>query len=88
MKYCDDHKIAIEAYSPLARASKLRDPTVGAIASAVNATPAQVPIAWSLAKGFISIPKTVSRHRLEETLTATNVALDAEHIAWLDSLDQ
>lgn len=38
-----------QAYSPLAKAQKLQDPTVGSIAQRLGVTPAQVLIRWAAA---------------------------------------
>ncbi|MFT3964854.1 MAG: aldo/keto reductase [Sphingobium sp.] len=51
-----------------------------------NATPAQVAIAWLLAKKpwIVPIPGTTKLHRLEENLGAANVALSAAEVEELD----
>ena len=61
---------------------------VRAIASEVGATPAQVAIAWLLAKGddIAPIPGTRRVTRLEENVAADDVALSSEQIAALDNL--
>ncbi len=87
VKYCEDEGILIQAYSPLVRAQKMDDPVLVKIADEVKATPAQVLIAWSLAKGFITLPKSVKESRLKENLEASNVKLSSEMIAELDAQD-
>ncbi|TMW65463.1 hypothetical protein Poli38472_008105 [Pythium oligandrum] len=57
------------------------------VAGELNASPAQVLIAWSIAKGFVTLPKSVKQHRLKENLEAHNVKLSGEQIAKLDSPD-
>jgi aryl-alcohol dehydrogenase-like predicted oxidoreductase len=57
------------------------------IATAIGATPAQVAIAWLLAKGedIVPIPGTKRRTYLEENVAAAAVRLDAEHMTQLDA---
>lgn len=64
---------------------------VSAIAADLDATPAQVALAWLLAKGgerrdVVPIPGTRRVERLEENLFAASVRLSATQIAELDAL--
>jgi aryl-alcohol dehydrogenase-like predicted oxidoreductase len=61
---------------------------VQAVAADAGATPAQVAIAWLLAKGddIAPIPGTRRVPRLEENVAADDVILSAEHIKRLDDL--
>ncbi|OWZ23577.1 hypothetical protein PHMEG_0001522 [Phytophthora megakarya] len=88
VKFCEDQGILLEAYSPLARGEKMDDPVIAEIANELKATPAQVMIAWSLAKGFISLPKSVKVSRIKENLDAAQLILSADQMTRLDSLDE
>jgi aryl-alcohol dehydrogenase-like predicted oxidoreductase len=61
---------------------------VGHIAADVGATPAQVALAWLLAKGhdIVPIPGTKRVARLEENVGADTVELTPDHLARLDQL--
>ncbi|WP_167100436.1 aldo/keto reductase [Mycobacterium sp. DL592] len=61
---------------------------VQAVAADAGATPAQVAIAWLLAKGddIAPIPGTRRVSRLEENVAADDVVLSAEHMRRLDEL--
>ncbi|GAA1376355.1 aldo/keto reductase [Catellatospora chokoriensis] len=61
---------------------------VQAVADQIGATPAQVALAWLLAKGdaIVPIPGTKRVHRVEENTAAGAVALTAEQVAALDRL--
>jgi aryl-alcohol dehydrogenase-like predicted oxidoreductase len=61
---------------------------VGEIAAEIGATPAQVALAWLLAKGddIAPIPGTKHVERLEENVGADTVELSAEQMAKLDNL--
>jgi aryl-alcohol dehydrogenase-like predicted oxidoreductase len=58
------------------------------IAADVGATPAQVALAWLLAKGpdIVPIPGTKCVTRLEENVAADTVELTSDHLARLDRL--
>jgi len=61
---------------------------VQAVADQIGATPAQVALAWLLAKGndIVPIPGTKRVHRVEENTAADAIDLGTEHIAVLDRL--
>ncbi|GMF09873.1 unnamed protein product [Phytophthora lilii] len=88
VKYCKEHDILLEAYSPLAKAAKLADPTLNEIATEVGATPAQVLVAFSLANEFITLPKSVNPDRQKANLDGANVKLTPAQIAKLAALDE
>jgi aryl-alcohol dehydrogenase-like predicted oxidoreductase len=57
------------------------------VASAKGATPAQIALAWLLARrqAMSPIPGTTRRHRLEENLGALQVTLTPEDLAGIDA---
>ena len=89
VKFCKDHGIVLEAYSPLAKAVKLSDPIVCRIATAKGCQPAQVLIAWGLTKGFVSLPKSVNPTRQKQNLDSFDAAnLTEDDVKLLDSLEE
>ncbi|KAF8633298.1 hypothetical protein AX17_004473 [Amanita inopinata Kibby_2008] len=67
--YCKEKNIHLTAYSPLgnnlAGKPKLTDhPLVEEVAKKLNATTAQVLIAWGVARGYSVIPKSVREERI------------------------
>lgn len=84
---CRAANITMAAYSPLTKGQHLADPALVAIASRVGRTPAQVLLRWSLQKGHIVIPKSVTPARIAENLTAFSFELDAATMQALDALD-
>ena len=82
-----EYGIATQAWSPLGNGSDLlQNPVLTEIAERHGATPAQVVLAWHLAKGTVAIPKSVTPSRIEENLASVNVKLTAEDIAAVDAL--
>ncbi|MDH6532544.1 aryl-alcohol dehydrogenase-like predicted oxidoreductase [Aurantimicrobium minutum] len=60
------------------------------IAAELSATPAQVALAWLLAKrpDYVPIPGTVRISHLEEDLAAVDLVLTADQVAQLDRISQ
>lgn len=82
-----DAGLAVQAYSPLGRGDDLNAPEVKEIADRIEATPAQVILAWHLAKGRIIIPKSTNPDRMAENLSSADVHLSADDITLIDSLE-
>src|SRR5699024_4347133 len=64
------------------------NPAVTSVAEAHNASPAQVVLAWHLAHGIVTIPKSVTPSRIVENLTSVDVTLTPEEVAAIDALDR
>ncbi|RKQ35163.1 aldo/keto reductase [Kocuria tytonis] len=81
------HDIVTEAWSPLGQGkADLQDETIGRIAEAHGATPAQVIIAWHLAIGNVVFPKSVTPERIQENWDAQDVTLSPEEIEQITGL--
>jgi methylglyoxal/glyoxal reductase len=78
--FCAEHRIQLEAYSPLTRGQRLRDATLGAIATRHQKTPAQIMLRWALELGLVVIPKSVRPERIRENANVFDFKLDpADH---------
>jgi 2,5-diketo-D-gluconate reductase B len=80
--------IRLTAYMPLAYGKALADPVIGAIAARLEATPAQVTLAWLMAKGYAVIPSSTRRANLASNLAASGVVLTARDSAAIDALER
>ena len=85
-EFCRQHNIQIVAYQPVKRTEVLANETVQRIAKAHNATPAQVALAWLIAKGTLPIPKATQKSHIDENIAAVNIELTNQDIAELDRL--
>ncbi|KAL3155330.1 hypothetical protein ABBQ38_010892 [Trebouxia sp. C0009 RCD-2024] len=85
--YCRSQGIALEAYSPLCKATKLRHPVITKVASRHKVTSAQVLVRWSLQKGFIPLPKSVKADRQATNIDVFGFELDQEDMDMLDKLE-
>ena len=88
LTYCREHGIQLEAYCPLARASRLQEPTLLTVSAKYGITPAQVLLRWALEHGVIVIPKSFNRRRIAENRDVFHFAFDADDMAALDALDE
>src|SRR5947209_1757417 len=66
LEACEQHEVALEAYSPLGTGRHLSNRTVGEIAERLGRTPAQVLIRWCIERDLIVIPKSSHRERIAE----------------------
>ena len=82
-----EHKIATEAWSPLAQGDLLDDETIAGIAERHDRTPAQVILRWHLQLGNIVIPKSVTPERIRENIEIFDFELSDEDIAEFARLD-
>lgn len=88
LDYCRANNIVVEAYSPLTKARKLKDPRLVSIASKYGKTPAQVLIRWGLQKGFVSLPKSSKQNRIIENADVFDFTISAADMDTLDSFNE
>ena len=84
---CDEHNVALEAYSPLGTGRHLSDRRVQQIAQRVGRTPAQLLLRWCVQRDLAVIPKSTHRDRIEENARIVDFTLSDEEMAALDALD-
>ncbi len=80
--------IVTEAWSPIAKGRVLKDPTIGAIASRLSRTPAQVALRWHIERGDVIFPKSTTPARIKENFEIFDFELEAEDIAAISALDR
>ncbi|WP_270908733.1 aldo/keto reductase [Staphylococcus saprophyticus] len=86
--YLASESIQIESWSPLMNAEILTDETIVAIADEIGKSPAQVVIRWNIEHGVVTIPKSVTPHRIEENINIFDFSLTQAQIARIDALNQ
>ncbi len=87
-EYGKDHGIATEAWSPIAQAEVLDDPTIAQIADNIGKTPAQVVLRWHIQRGDIVFPKSVTPSRMRENFELFDFELDPGDMDEISALDQ
>ncbi|POT57643.1 hypothetical protein C3432_06715 [Citrobacter amalonaticus] len=91
LPWCQQHKLPVMAYSPLAQAGRLRNgllthPVVNDIARTHNASTAQILLAWVIShQGVMAIPKAASVEHVKQNAAAMALTLTAEDLKRLDA---
>jgi len=78
--------VKMQSYRTLRDGKAFTDPTIVGIAAKHSKSAAQVLGRWCVQHGFIAIPKSVKRERMEENLAVFDFSLDTEDMASLDSM--
>jgi 2,5-diketo-D-gluconate reductase A len=77
--------VVLEGYSPLKR-SDLSNPVLADIAAAHGKTAAQVILRWHVEHGFVVIPRSQNRERIEENFDIFDFELSPEELRRVDAL--
>ncbi|KAJ5689964.1 oxidoreductase [Penicillium macrosclerotiorum] len=83
--WCMTRGIALEAYCPVVRGERFKEPAVRKLADKYSKTPAQILIRWSLDKGFIPLPKSVTPSRIRENGEVFDFQLTPEEVQELET---
>jgi 2,5-diketo-D-gluconate reductase A len=86
--YDADHRIATEAWSPIARGNVLGDPAVGSVAERRGKSPAQVVLRWHIQRGDIVFPKSVTPSRMQENFELFDFELDDADMTAISALNR
>lgn len=97
---CESQRVHVTAYSPLGSPDRpagmkradspvlLEDPAIARVAQAKGITPAQVLLAWALARGTSVIPKSVNPERMRANLAAADMDLTDEDLLQIAGIDR
>jgi diketogulonate reductase-like aldo/keto reductase len=88
LEACEEHGVALEAYSPLGTGGHLSDERVHQIAARAGRTPAQVLLRWFVQRDLVVVTKSTHRERLDENARIFDFTLSDEDMAALDALDE
>ncbi|HWG81304.1 MAG TPA: aldo/keto reductase [Stellaceae bacterium] len=85
LPWCRERRVPVMAYSPIEQGRLLRQRTLSKVAARRGVTPAQVALAWLLARGpLIVIPKAGDINHVRENRAALDLALAPEELTELD----
>ncbi|KAI1419164.1 2,5-diketo-D-gluconic acid reductase A [Xylaria sp. FL1777] len=77
--------IACEAYSPVVQGTRWGDKTLARLAQKHSKTEAQILLRWSLQKGLVPLPKSVTPSRIKENADLYNFELSPEEMTELET---
>jgi diketogulonate reductase-like aldo/keto reductase len=84
LPWCQQHRMPVMAYSPVAQGEILADATLREVAQRHSASAAQIALAWVLRSGAITIPRARSQEHVRENRGALDIKLTKEDLAVLD----
>ena len=87
LDYCQSRKIALTAYSPIAKGQDLRLPIIQELATTYQRSASQVILNWLRSKEIIAIPGSGSAAHIEDNLRSLEWELAPEDVARIDRLD-
>lgn len=88
VELCQTNGITVEAYAPLARALRMKHPTIVALADKYACTPGQLLIRWSLQHGMVPLPKSVKKARIMENAQVGGFDISGEDMKKMNGLDE
>jgi len=86
-KFCGEHGIQVESWSPIMRGELLGNSSIAPIAEKHGKSAAQVIIRWHLQHGLAVIPKSVHEERIRENFDVFDFELDGSDMGTLDAMD-
>ena len=78
-------EMIIEAYCPLVRGERFREPSLQKLAKVYGKTPAQILVRWSLQKGFVPLPKSETPSRIVENAGVYDFELSKQDLQDLET---
>ncbi|MBZ5753228.1 aldo/keto reductase [Metabacillus rhizolycopersici] len=87
-KLCKQNGIQLEAWSPLMQGGLFEEPTLKEIAQKYGKSIAQVILRWDLQTEVVTIPKSITPHRIQENADIFDFELSADDMEKISSLNQ
>lgn len=87
VQYSRDKGMLLEAYSPLGTGDLFGVPELKEISRKTGKTIAQVALRWSLQRGFLPLPKSITPARIKENLQVFYFELAEEDMQRINALD-
>lgn len=84
--YCRSHNIQLEAYSPLGVGKIFEVPEMKVLAEKYGKSIAQICIRWSLQRGYLPLPKSVTPSRIKENTQVFDFELEAADVQLIADL--
>ncbi|MDD3334321.1 MAG: aldo/keto reductase [Eubacteriales bacterium] len=86
VRYCRQHDILVEAYSPFGTGTIFEAPQMKALAQKHGKSVGQICLRWSLQMGFLPLPKSGSPARISENTKVFDFELSQEEVDFIANL--
>ncbi|KAI0840359.1 aldo-keto reductase [Hypoxylon sp. FL0890] len=83
-EWCAKRNIAFEAYAPVVRGARFGEKVLVDLSKKHGKTEAQILIRWSLQKGYVPLPKSVTPSRIKENAEVYDFELSKEDMDTLE----
>ncbi len=87
LKFCKEHQIQSEAWTPIMRGKVNNIPVFLELAAKYQKSPVQIVLRWDLQKGVVTIPKSVTPERIRHNADIFDFELSSEDVEKIDKLD-
>ncbi|KAK3986979.1 NADP-dependent oxidoreductase domain-containing protein [Cladorrhinum sp. PSN332] len=85
VEWCAKRNIAVEAYCPLVQGQRWGEPELKKLAEKYGKSEAQILIRWSLQKGLVPLPKSVTSERIRANADVFDFELTPEEVKELQT---
>lgn len=86
VNYCREKKMILEAYSPLGTGKVFDVPQMKELATKYNKTVAQLCLKWSLQRGYLPLPKSITPQRIKENADLFDFELSESDVVMMAGL--
>ncbi|KAG5647376.1 hypothetical protein DXG03_000444 [Asterophora parasitica] len=83
-----EHGMVLEAWAPMVRGIRFDHPTIARLSEKHGKDPAQVLLRYSVQKGYVPLPKSVSQKRIVANAQIFDFKLTEEDMEALDALEE
>lgn len=88
VRYCQEHGILVEAWSPLGRGRIFENELLLELAQKYGKTLPQICIRFAIQMGIIPLPKTMSSDRMEENFDVFDFEISKEDMERIKSMEE
>lgn len=86
VRYCKEHGILVQAWSPLGRKRIMEDALIKELAGRYQVTAAQICLRYAIQKGVLPIPKASTKERMENNKDIFGFEISTEDMYRLDTM--
>ncbi|MCY7420963.1 MAG: aldo/keto reductase [Chitinophagaceae bacterium] len=88
LNYCRQRNIQLQAYTPLTKGKKFKDPLIVELSNTYHKSPAQIILRWNIQKGVSAIPKSANPKRLQENFDIFDFEISEADMHKMDALNE